>query len=154
MKKLLFVILTLVTLICIAKDFRYKFGETKEGQPTIAYDDKDWMFLKKENDYKFFANRGGYAKTSNDLVIFHSMVVFDKPRMPEGTDIPISKVFSYGLIDCESATFSLMNDIYVDKDHKVVFDTKYEPGEYLVNLNAPDTARYEAYISVCKTTSI
>lgn len=148
MKKLLFVIMVLLSINSYSKEFEVEIDRTKEP-PVAKYVANDWIFLKHENDYSFYVNNGGFEKAHSDLIMIYTLVSFDKPRQVEGTSILIDKIYTFGLVDCNLALFSLIGEIYTDVNGVIHQNSLYEEGQYVVKMNSPDTARKEAYLAAC-----
>lgn len=148
MKKLLFVIMVLLSINSYSKEFEVEIDRTKEP-PVAKYVANDWIFLKHENDYSFYVNNGGFEKAHTDLLMIYTLLIFDKPRQVKGTDIVIDKIYSFGLLDCNLALFSLIDEIYTDVNGVIHQNLMYEEGQYVVKMNSPDTARKEAYLAAC-----
>lgn len=153
MKKFIFVVLSVLCMTCFAKDFGIEVDMSK---PTaiVKHKAEDWIFLKHESDYSFHVNVDGFKSVHSDLLLVHSLVSFDAPRKLENADIFVDKIYSYGLIDCNKGLFSLLGELYVDDKGEVKLNSMYGEGDHVVALNAPGTARYEAYVYVCKTKGI
>jgi hypothetical protein len=152
MKKLLLMAITLLSFNSYSKEFEVQIDNTKTP-PVVKYVPNDWVFLKHENDYSFHINNGGF-QTYSDLLVIYTLVSFDKPREVKGTDILIDKIYSFGLLDCNKALFSLVGEMYVDVNGVIHQNSLYEEGQYVVKMDSPDTARKEAYLSACVNTRI
>jgi hypothetical protein len=147
MKKLLLIIMATLSLNSYSKEFQVEIDITKTP-PIVKYAPNDWVFLKHENDYSFYINNGGF-ETYSDLLLIYTLVSFDKPRDIKDTDIKIDKIYSFGLLDCNNALFSLVGEMYVDVNGIIHQNSLYDEGQYVVKMNSPDTARNEAYLSAC-----
>lgn len=147
MKKLILVVMALLSFNSYSKDFEVEIDNTKTP-PVVKYVPNDWVYLAHENDYSFYINNGGFQKHS-DLIVIYTLVTFDKPRQIQGTDITIDKIYSFGLLDCNNALFSLLGELYVDVNGVIHQNSLYEEGQYVVKMNSPDTARQQAYLSAC-----
>ena len=147
MKKLLLIVMAILSFNSYSREFEVEIDNTKTP-PVVKYVPNDWVFLKHESDYSFYINNGGF-QTYSDLLIIYTLVSFDKPREIEGTNITIDKIYSFGLLDCNKALFSLVGEMYVDSTGTIHQNTLYEEGQYVVKMDSPDTARKEAYLSAC-----
>lgn len=154
MKKILLVLLTTISLTCFAADFSLNISKNDNGETVIVYDENDWMIAKHEGDYNLYVNKGGFPVRKDGVIRFHSLLIFDKEKQMRGTNLTVSKIYSYGFIDCKSAVFSLMGSIYVNVQDVAVFHEKHQEGEFLVDLNNPGTARYDAFLIACSKASI
>ncbi|MFM2016334.1 MAG: hypothetical protein RIQ51_1824 [Bacteroidota bacterium] len=148
MKKLFLIIMALMAFNSYSKEFEVEIDRTKTP-PVAKYVHDDWVFLKHENDYSFYVNNGGFEKAHSDLIMVYTLLIFDKPRQVKGTDIMIDKIYSFGLLDCNLALFSLIGELYTDVGGVIHQNTLYEEGQYVVKMDSPDTARKEAYLSAC-----
>jgi hypothetical protein len=148
MKKLLLIVMALITFNSYSKEFEVEIDQTKTP-PVAKYVPNDWVFLKHENDYSFYVNNGGFEKAHSNLLMIYTLLIFDKPREVKGTNILIEKIYTFGLLDCDSSLFSMIGELYTDSNGVIHQNSLYEEGEYVVKMNSPDTARKEAYLSAC-----
>lgn len=150
MKKLLLLIMAIISINASSKEFQVEI-DMEKSPAVVKHVPENWVFLMKENDYTFSVNIGEFKKVHSNLLVIYSLVDFDEPRQIQGADIRIDKIYSYGLIDCGKGLFSLLGEIYTDANGVIHKNAVYEEGNYIVNLDAPGTARYEAYALACKT---
>lgn len=148
MKKLLLIIVALISINSYSKEFEVEIDREK-SPPVAKYVPEDWVPLKHENDYTLYINRGEFQKAYSDLLMIYTVLIFDAPREIKNTNIFIHKIYSFGLLDCNNTLFSLIGEMYVDKDNVIHQNSVYEEGQYLVQMKAPGTARYEAYMAAC-----
>jgi hypothetical protein len=131
-----------------SKDFEIQIDNEK-NPPVVKYVPSDWVKLKHENDYMFYLSNSTIQKTQSNLLMIYTLLIFDKPRAIKDTDITIEKIYSFGLLDCDSSLFSMIGELYTDPDGVVHQNLLFEEGEYVVKMNSPGTARHEAYLASC-----
>jgi hypothetical protein len=149
MKKILFIILlAAASLAFAATEFKLHFIE--EGNDTIvAFTETDWEYIAQEDPYQLFLNKGGFNKIENGMLKMHSMIVFDKAREYTNISVPVKKIYSYGLVDCENAKLYLITDFFTDANDKIVWVQRHAMGSFITNLDVPNTPRGQVFIKMC-----
>jgi|694.fasta_scaffold23701_6 hypothetical protein len=148
MKKLLAIILlAFASVTFAANEFKFHFIEEQESY-TIAYVDSDWKFVAKESTYQLYLNKGGFAK-SDEMFKMHSMIVFTDEVKYDQIPVPVKKIYSFGLIECDTAKLYLITDFFTDANNKIVWVQRHQMGDFITNLDAPNTPREQVFISVC-----
>jgi hypothetical protein len=79
----------------------------------------------------------------------HSMIVFNKDMQYEAFQGAVRKIYSYGLVDCATATLYLTVDFFTDANNKILWVQRHELGSFVVDLNAPNTPRAQVFIKMC-----
>jgi hypothetical protein len=130
-----------------AAGFKLQFADPTQ----IIVNESDWTKVSHNESYDLYLATemigvGPQASKMHSMVIFHQ----DPGVMMGGLPVPIKRIFSFGLIDCGRSRLTLLNDWFVDVTNQVVYNQNHEPGEYLVDLSTPATARNDAYLAVCK----
>ena len=64
----------------------------------------------------------------------------------------MSKIYSYGVLNCKEANLYILFEWYVDPDDTMVFKGTHEFGAYVVEMLTPTTARNDIYNQICKET--
>ncbi len=115
----------------------------------IVHNPQDWEFVDKSADYKVYVEKGmlGYK---NEMFEFHAVTEYDVPAPMSFTDIPIKRIYSYGVLNCKEANLYLLIDLYVDVHNKIIMRQYHEFGSYVSNMNNPNTIRYNVYNLLCK----
>lgn len=149
MKKILAIILlAAVSLAFAATEFRLHFIE--EGNDTfVAFAETNWEYIAKEDPYQLSLNKGGFNKNENNMLKMHSMIVFDSPREYKNISVPVKKIYSYGLVDCENAKLYLITDFFTDANEKLVWVQRHAMGSFVTDLDAPNTPRGLVFIKMC-----
>jgi len=149
MKKILAVILLLVTTTVLAASFRFNFipGES-DGDYSLAHDDRQWELIAHDDKYDLYVNKGGFEVTDNYLRM-HSMIVFHKDEQVSFITTPVRKIYSYGLVDCKNKALFLLSDFFTDSNHIVVWQQSHEMGSYITNLDGVGTPKYNMLIKLC-----
>jgi hypothetical protein len=128
-------------------DFQFRFNDTTTH---ILYDDKEWEYLAKEGSYSLWLAKQTFGK--EDVHEIHTMVVFEDDGFPMNNVGVVKRIFTYGMMSCELSQFSLMAEFYSDKEHKILFASTHQLGEYVASLAEKNTARNAVWARVCNTT--
>ena len=79
----------------------------------------------------------------------HSVTAYNKPFYYDTLNAVVEKVYTYGIMDCKKKVLVIGNELYVQPDEVIVFRSGYEYGSYVIDLNAPNSLRYEILNAVC-----
>lgn len=148
MKKLLATILLSLSSFTFAMtEFKLHFIE-EDDTYTIAYVDSDWEYVAKDTTYQLYLNKGGFSK-SDEMLKMHSMIVFNNEVTYQGIPVPVKKIYSFGLVDCDAAKLILLTDFFTDANNKIVWMQNHAMGEFVTTLDAPNTPRGQVFITMC-----
>ena len=128
-------------------EFKLKFKD----EVTIDVTKSDWELAAVEGNYHLFIEKSSKS-AGKKHVNLHTMIEFDDPAgfKFEALSVPVKRIFSFGVLDCENATFYLFNDFFVNAGNQILHIQKHEPEEYMVDMMEPNTARNKVYLMVCK----
>lgn len=138
-------VLTLSTAFAEQPDFTVNI--TNDGYVVLDID--DWDITSVEANYDFYISKNnkdlgkGYHRV-------YSWTEFKEPEYYSYLQGSVQRMISYGFMNCNEGTFSLMGSLYVDQKNKILDSTGYEYGEYLVEVTTPNTSRNKAFIKVCQ----
>ncbi len=115
----------------------------------IVHNPKDWEFVDKSSDYKVYVEKGmlGYK---NESFEFHAVTEYNVASPMSFTDIPIKRIYTYGVLSCKEANLYLLIDLYVDVNNKIILRQYHEFGSYVSNMSVPNTLRNNVYNFICK----
>ena len=147
MKRLIAALLMFITLTASAEPFKLGFDRTQSGDMYVIYDEKLWEKVGSQDDWTMYIARGEISEI-NGLIIMHTMIVYHNEVKNTFNDEMIKKIFNVGLVECKGEQIFLMTDFFTDKDHKVIWISKYEFGEFISDV-APGTARNKVYNILC-----
>jgi hypothetical protein len=147
MKRLIAALLMFVTLTASAEPFKLGFKRT-ETDTFVEYNKEDWDIVGNKDGWNLHLARGKTG-TINGLVILHTMVTYDEPVKNDFSDDMIHKIFNFGLVDCDGKRIFLLTDFFTDENHKVIWISKYEFGEFVSDV-APGTPRNKVYKLLCE----
>lgn len=132
MKRLIASLLVFITLTAGAEPFRLGIEQT-ETDTYITYNEKEWDFVAHHDYWSIYLARGENANI-NGLTVLHTLIVYDEPKKSQMSDDMIHKIFNVGLVDCQNEKIILLNDIFTDDKHKVVWVSKYPFGEFVTDV--------------------
>jgi hypothetical protein len=148
MKRLIAALLMFITLTASAKPFMLEFDTTTSKDTYVKFNEKDWEFVGRQNNWELYLARGETDKIKG-MTVMHTMVVYDKLIKSTTTDDFIHRIFNYGLADCGNDRIFLLKDFFTDINHKVIWVDKYEFGEFITDL--PEGApRSKVYKLLCE----
>ena len=142
-----FILTAFLTLSVHAGQADYQLNITKDD--VIIHNQKDWHFVTKTDDYDIYIERGMIG-VKEEIVVFHAFVLYHNPQEFYGIDAPINALYVYGSLHCGRQQLMMLMDLYVDANNKIAFRRPHEPNSFIVNLNVPNTTRFDILNLVCK----
>ena len=149
---LLFVMAVLMVLpVYSAEPYRLPFVEIQNGPIKIPFIQGEWVLGVERADWLVFLEKG-MMKEHKDMYEFHAATVYKKPFYNDAIKTEVSKIYSYGVLNCKEANLYILFEWYVDPDDTMVFKGTHEFGTYVVEMLTPTTARNDIYNQICKET--
>ena len=111
----------------------------------------EWTLSVERADWNLFIEKG-VLKEHQTIYEFHAATVYKQPFYNEMTRSDVSKIYTYGVLNCKEANLYILFEWFTDPNENVVFRSTHEFGSYTVEMLTPNTARNEVYNQVCKET--
>lgn len=147
MKSLLFVILSLMSILAQAEPLRLKITPIN-GEQVITYNEDEWYFVAKESNYKVYLAKGE-IENSNGYLMVQSHTTYDGYETYSYMEKPVKRVFTYGALSCEEKKLYLLGSLYSAEDNTVQYLQYHDMGTWVSDLDAEGTARNEVYKAIC-----
>ena len=141
-------LLVITTSIVFANQEEFKLRIDEEN--IVEIDKSNWTHLSDEKTYHFYVSKFN-NQTQDGYYRMHSMVEFKEENGKQYTNLeaPVKRVISFGFMQCQEGVFYLIGELYTDKNNKIIYSAKYEFGEFVAEVTAPNTARNKAFMKVC-----
>lgn len=151
MKRLfLFVMAALVAITAYAAEsYRLPSIELPNGTVKIPFIENEWALSVERADWDLYVEKG-MLKEHQAMYEFHAATVYKQPFYNEMTKSDVSKIYTYGVLNCKEANLYILFEWFTDPNENVVFRSSHEFGAYTVEMLTPNTARNEVYNQVCK----
>lgn len=151
MKRLLFfVIASLMAVAAHAESYRLPFVELQNGPTKIPFVEQEWVLGAERADWLLYLEKGMFSKPNQTMYEFHAATIYKKPYHSDGLSADVSKIYTYGVMNCNEANLYILFEWYVDVDENLIFKASHEYGAYTVELLTPFTARNDVYNQICK----
>jgi hypothetical protein len=151
MKRLLFFVMaTLMAVAAHAESYRLPFVELQNGVVKIPFVENEWVLGTKRSDWLLYLEKGMFSKQNQPMYEFHAVTLYKKPHHNDAIGADISKIYTYGVLNCQEANLYILFEWYVDVDENMVFKGSHEYGAYTVEMLTPTTARNDIYNQICK----
>ena len=145
-----FIIAVLLSFPSFASDgYRLPFVELQNGVTKIPFVESEWTLGTERSDWLLYIERG-MLKERKSMVEFHAVTVYKKPYFSDVLKSDVSKIYTYGVLDCKQSTLHILYEWYVNPDETMIFTSSHEFGAYAVDMAASGTARNEIYNQICK----
>lgn len=145
-----FVMAVLISLPSFASDgYRLPFVELQNGVTKIPFVESEWTLGSEASDWLLYIEKGMLKKHQN-MYEFHAATVYKKPFYSDGLKTDVSKIYTYGVLNCKDANLYILFEWYVDPDESLIFRGSYEFGAYTVEMLTPNSARNDVYNQICK----
>ena len=153
MKRLFFFVMAALFTIVVqaAESYRLPSIELPNGTVKIPFIENEWSLSVERADWNLFIEKG-VLKEHQTIYEFHAATVYKQPFYNEMTKSDVSKIYTYGVLNCKEANLYILFEWFTDPNENVVFRSTHEFGSYTVEMLTPNTARNEVYNQVCKET--
>jgi hypothetical protein len=130
-------------------EYRLPFVEIQNGPTKIPFVENEWTLAVERADW-FLYVENGMLKEHKDKYEFHATTVYKQPFYNDMVKTEVSKIYTYGILNCKDANLHILFEGFVDPDDTLVFKGSHEFGSYTVEMLTQNTARNEVYNLVCK----
>ena len=150
MKTFIALLCSLVITLANAEPFKLEVVPAN-GENIVMYKPSDWQFVTKEKNYNIYISVGERPVAENGWPIIQTITEFDEPQTYNFMERQVTRIFSYGAIDCENKRLYLLGDMFTSEELFVQYVQYHEMGSYISFLHIEGTARNEIYKVVCNT---
>jgi len=148
----LFVMTVMFAFTANAESYRLPFVELQNGSTKIPFVEHEWVLGTERADWLLYLEKGMLKNQNQPMYEFHGATVYKKPYYSDSVKTEISKIYTYGVLNCNEANLYILFEWYVDVNENVVFKSSHEFGSYIVEMLSPITARNDIYNQICKET--
>lgn len=148
MKKLIIALCCLMMSIAIAEPFKLEVVPAN-GENIVIYKPEEWQFVTREKNYNIYLAKGEMPQTDNGWPLIQTVTEFDEPQTYNFMDKKVTRIFSYGAIDCENKRLYLLGDMFTSEELFVQYVQYHDIGTYISFLHIEGTARNEVWKVVC-----
>jgi hypothetical protein len=145
----------MITLIAFttyaAESYRLPFVELQNGSTKIPFVEHEWVLGTERTDWLLYLEKG-MLKEHKSMYEFHGATVYKKPYYSDSIKTEISKIYTYGVLNCNEANLYILIEWYVDVNENIVFKSTHEFGRYVIEMLTPSSARNDVYNQICKET--
>ena len=138
----------LATTAYAANPYRLPFVELQGGVTKLPFIEKEWILGSDRDEWSLYIEKGMYGE-KKAVHEFHAATVYKKPYYSEGLKTTISKIYTYGALNCRDGNLYILFEWYVDPNETLIHRSSFEFGAYTVEMLTPDTARNEVYNQIC-----
>jgi len=153
MKRLFFFVMAVLITFTTqaAEPYRLPFVEIQDGTTKIPFIEQEWVLGTERADWSLYLEKG-MLKEHKSMYEFHGVTVYKKPYYNDSVKTEISKIYTYGVLNCNEANLYILIEWYVDVNENIVFKSSHEFGTYVVEMLTPSSARNDVYNQICKET--
>ena len=152
LKHLMLAVLLATTALAVAEDFRLKFQE-KEQETFVELFEKDWNWVGTEHGYAMYVNIEPVDNT-NKLWRMHALTVLSQPYQFANVPVPVSRMITYGVIQCEAKQAVIYTEFFLEDNNKIASRQSHQAGEFVAEMAKPGTLRNQVYAMACLSTAI
>lgn len=131
-------------------EYRLTFIRDKEGRPTIVDNEKDWTLVGSSAVFDLYIDKYMLDQVKENYTL-HGVTVYKdgEEQKFDGLDISVKKIYTYGHLVCKEKVLYVLNQWYTTDKGVVVYSQAYQFGEFVSDMNDPNTTRNLVYISLC-----
>lgn len=152
MKKLLSIILFFLAASSFAQHTEYSltFIRDKNGQLIILDDERDWKHVGSAAIFDLYIDKYMLSQIKDNYML-HGVTVY-KPgeeQKFDGLPFSVKKIYTYGHLICKERILYVINQWYTTDKGVVVYSQNYNYGEFVSDMNDPNTTRNNVYKLLC-----
>ena len=153
MKRLFFFVVASLIAVAVqaSESYRLPFVELQNGSTKIPFVEHEWVLGTERVDWSLYLEKG-MLKEHKTMYEFHGATVYKKPYYSGALKTEISKIYTYGVLNCNEANLYILVEWYVDVNENIIFKSSHEFGTYIVEMLTPSSARNDIYNQICKET--
>ena len=154
MKRLFFFVMAVMfafTANAGQESYRLPFVELQNGSTKIPFVEHEWVLGTERADWSLYLEKG-MLKEHKSMYEFHGATAYKKPYYSDALKMEVSKIYTYGVLNCNEANLYILFEWYVDENENIVFKSTHEFGTYVVEMLTPSSARNDVYNQICKET--
>jgi hypothetical protein len=146
MKKLLLTLAVIWSTQLNAQE--YELPVTQDGK--IIHNENDWQLAAQSNLFQLLVHKNSLGVRQRTVPVY-SVTEFHNPagQKYEMFQEPVYKIYTFGLLECHTALFNILNHWFVDKNNKIVYNELKPAGSYVIDMRANNTPRNDLYRLVC-----
>jgi len=144
-----FIIAVLISLPSYSAEYRLPFVESQDGFTKIPFIENEWILGSGRDEWDLYIEKGMLDR-HKEIYEFHGVTAYKTPYHSDGLKAKVSKIYTYGVLNCKQANLYILYEWYVDVGDNVIYTSSHEFGSYTVEMLTPDTARNEIYVQICK----
>lgn len=151
MKQLFLAVLLLVSASVFAENnFDIDVIKDKDGNAIVIYNADDWKLITKTANYDVYVPKELLRVKEKGALTFQGMTIFNKEQTYSYITGGVKKIYSYGILNCDTAKLFLMGDFFTSSKEIVLFYQTHDWGTYITDMDVPNTSRNDVYNAVCK----
>ena len=151
MKQLIVALSLLVSVSVFAENnFDIDVIKDKDGNAVIIYNSDDWKLITKTAHYDVYVPKELLKEKNKNVLTFQGMTTFHKEQTYSYITGGVKKIYSYGVLNCETAKLYLMGDFFASSKEVVIYYQTHDWGTYITDMDVPNTSRNDVYNAVCK----
>lgn len=152
MKKLILAVLFFLAASSSAQQVEYSlsFVRNKDGQLMIIDNEKDWKHVGSAAIFDLYIDKYMLDQMGDDYML-HGVTVY-KPgeeQKFDGLPFKVKKIYTYGHLICKERILYVVNQWYTTEEGVVVYSQNYNYGEFVSDMNDPNTTRNNVYKLLC-----
>ena len=152
LKHLLLAALLAFSAVAVAEEFRLKF-EDRQNNLYVQMAEKDWTWIGTEHGYAMYANVEPVDDTKK-LWRMHALTVLAQPYQFANVPVPVSRMVTYGVINCEAQHVVVYTEFFIEDDDKIATISSHKAGEFVAEMAKPGTLRNRVHALACLGTAI
>ena len=104
MKRLFFIVMAFFAFnTYAAESYRLPFVEIQNGTTKIPFIEQEWVLGTERADWLLYLEKGMLKDQKQPMYEFHGATVYKKPYYSDSVKTEISKIYTYGVLNCNEA---------------------------------------------------
>ena len=139
--------ISIMLALMTASSYGYDLNITQDD--IIIHNQDDWVYIGKTDLFSLYVEKSMIEESKDHIIDFHAYIEFNKLEDIQYLDAPVSRIYTYGKLNCPRGEMMMLTDMYTSSENKVVFRQYFPVGTAIADMKTPNTMRLEAYKVIC-----
>jgi hypothetical protein len=116
----------------------------------IIDNERDWKLMGSAATFDLYIDKYMFDQQKTEYNL-HGLTIYkdgDEQKF-DGLPFQVKKIYTFGHLICKERLLYVLNQWYTTSEGVVVYSQNYNYGEFVSDMNDPNTTRNLVYIALC-----
>jgi len=147
---MLLLLITALTSSANTTQYSLTFYRDQSGQLILLDDERDWKFIGSAVSWDLYIDKYMVEQIKDEYVL-HGVTVYKDGQEEKFDGLPflVKKIYTHGYLVCKERILYVADQWYVTSKGVVVYSQSYKFGEFISDMNDPNTTRNKVFKLLC-----